>query len=131
MNDLNTIIPAHLEVSAGGQLITVKPFTFGQLPKVMTLSKTIYGHISALFDSDIDQTQVIIEAMAVGGEDLIAMICLSTGKSREWFDTLEMDDGVRLTGAFLEVNLGFFVRKVMPELKITTQRLKNVALPTP
>jgi hypothetical protein len=127
MQDLNTIIPTTIEVQVGDEVITVKPFTFGQLPKVMSLSKTIYGHISSLFtESTPDQAAIIIEAMSFGGEDFIGLMSLSTGKPRGWFDTLEMDDGVKVAAAFLEANLGFFVRKVLPELKTSMESLQKM-----
>ena len=123
MSDLNILFPSStVELSSGA--VTVKPFTFGQLPKVLNKARTIYGAISHLMDGGGDETLVVIEIMSVGGEDLLELVSLSIGKPREFFDTLQMDEGVRLVSTFLEVNLSFFVQRVLPEFKKAVTNLQ-------
>jgi len=122
MSDLKVIFPAStVELSSGA--ITVKPFTFGQLPKVLQKAQTIYGGIAHLMDNGAD-TAAVVQIMAVGGEDLLELVSLSIGKPREFFDTLQIDEGVLLVSTFLEVNLSFFVQRVLPEFKAAVTKLQ-------
>lgn len=57
---------------------------------------------------------LIMKAMEIGGDDLFDLIVMCSNVDREFIDTLEVDEGIKLVGAFLEVNLSFFVQKVMP-----------------
>lgn len=116
MSDLKTLFPAQ-HIDLAGRTITVKPFTFGQLPKVLTKARTVYGAIAHLIEKDMSEAGLILEVMAVGGEDLMDLVCLSIGEDRDFLDTLQIDEGVKLVGTFLEVNLSFFVQRVLPEFK--------------
>ena len=128
MSDLNTIFPGTEVTLSTGESFTLKPFKFGQLPKVLHLSKGIFGHISSMFSAgaDLNDATLISEVLAHGGENFIQLLCLATGKPRDWFDELESVDGVQLSTAFLEVNVSFFVQKLLPELKKSAQKLNQV-----
>lgn len=123
MTDLQTLFPeVTVELSSGP--VVVKPFTFGQLPKVLAKAKNVYGGVSHLLDDGSNEAAVILEIMAVGGDDLLDLISLSISKQRDFFDTLSMDEGVKLTGIFLEVNLSFFVQRVLPQFKEAMSKLQ-------
>ena len=123
MSDLTTLFPNNtVETSSG--VVTVKPFTFGQLPLVLKKARTIYGGVSHLLDNGSNEAAVVLEIMAVGGDDLIDLVCLSTGKDRAFFDDLQMDEGVKVVSSFLEVNLSFFVQRVLPQFKEAMAKLQ-------
>ena len=74
-----------------------------------------------------DQANVSSNLMVIigeGGEDLIELIGLGINKPRAWFDNLQGDDGITLTIAFLEVNIDFFTKKMMPQLSAAIQNAK-------
>lgn len=128
MSDLATIFPATEVTLSTGEVLVIKPFKFGQLPKVMHLSRGIFGHIQALFSSgaDLSDAALISEVLAHGGEQFIQLIALAVNKDREWFDELEAVDGVQLATTFLEVNVSFFAQKLLPELKKSAQSLNKI-----
>lgn len=128
MSDMQTIFPEiTVELSSGA--ISVKPFTFGQLPQVLKKARTVYGGVSHLLEDGTNEAAIILEIMAAGGEDLLDLVSLSINKPRSFFDTLSMDEGVKLIGAFLEVNLSFFVQKVLPQFKEVMGRLQAATGP--
>ena len=123
MSDLATLFPnSTVETSSGP--VTVKPFTFGQLPLVLKKARTIYGGVAHLLSDGSNEAAVVLEIMAVGGDDLIDLVCISTGKDRSFFDTLQMDEGVKVVSTFLEVNLSFFVQRVLPQFKEAMEKLQ-------
>jgi hypothetical protein len=89
--------------------INIRPFTFGQLPAVTKHFAAIAGGLSI--------EQVSIPALvASGGEDILAIMGIATGKPRAWFDTLDPEGGVALVAAIVAVNKETFAKKLMPAL---------------
>jgi hypothetical protein len=128
MSDLNTLFP-DVELTVQGEVLTIRPFTFGQLPKVLKLTKSFYNDIQPFFEeSQGNEAELTMKAMSVGGDDLIELIALGIKKPREWFDSLQIDDGIRVATAFLEVNLSFFAQRVLPEVKTAMSKLQSLAM---
>lgn len=126
MSDLQILFPTqHLEI--GGRTVSISPFKFGQLPKAMTKAKNIGAHLSELVaKSEGNQSleiALIIAAMEIGGDDLIDLIVMCSDVDRTFVESLGVDEGIKLTGAFLEVNLSFFVQKVLPEFQAAMSRV--------
>lgn len=126
MSDLSILFPTqHLEL--GGRTVSIAPFKFGQLPKAMSKAKNIFGHLSELVADKKEEQSLeiglIISAMEIGGDDLIDLITMCSNVDREFVEGLSVDEGIKLTGAFLEVNLSFFVQKVLPEFQAAMSRV--------
>ena len=118
---IQTLFPGKDITLNSGEVISLKPFTFGQLPQALKLSQKISGIIYSLVKEGKlqDKTAMATAVMMVlteGGEDIINLISLGVGKPRSWFDTLQSDDGLLLTLTFLEVNIDFFTKKMLPQL---------------
>ena len=114
--ELNTLLPLGKELKIRDENLTIKPFKLGELPKVF---KAIDPISKALFDSiskSGNQVEMITGLVANGGENLIDLMVIGSKKSREWVEDLELDEGIELFGAILEVNASFFVQKVLPNL---------------
>ena len=135
MDALDTLFPDHSVELSTGEVIKLKPFTFGQLPKALKLSKSLFGLISHLFTDEAQDANVrsaiIGEVFATGGEEFIQLIALGINKPRAWFDDLAAHDGIRLAGSFLEVNVGFFAQNVIPEIKKGMAKLSKVKVNGP
>jgi hypothetical protein len=106
--DLEVLFPTGKTVTANGEEITIKPYTFGQIPKVIGTVRKLSGALGENGD--------VLEAIEKGGEDLIALVMFTTGKPRDWFDSLPTDEGVALVTAIYEVNKDFFDKRVKPTL---------------
>jgi hypothetical protein len=112
-DDLKTLFKSEA-VAAGGETFDIAPFKFGQLPKVTKCLSSIAEKL---------QGGNVVEIAAAGGEDLINLVMLATGKSRAWFDELPMDEGLELIAAIITVNRDFFVARMAPILTRVTAAL--------
>ncbi|WP_298220145.1 DUF6631 family protein [Halothiobacillus sp.] len=124
MSEVDILFPEGKTITIGGEEITIKPLTFGQIPKA---SKMIAPIIKAMSSAELGGQSLLdlagnwVEIMAVGGEDLIALIGWAINKDRDWFDSLGMDDGINLIKTVIEVNSDFFTKKVIPMLPQASQ----------
>ena len=128
-NELATLFPGKEINLATGETITIKPFTFGQLPKAIKIGQKIGGLLAEMYKQGKfeDQSKTSANLMLIlseGGEDLLGLIGLGINKPRDWFDNLQGDDGINLTIAFLEVNIDFFTKKMMPQILEAMQKVK-------
>lgn len=120
-NEMDILFPEGKILTIGGEEITIKPLTFGQIPKA---SKMVAPIIKAMAKSELAGDSVIdmagnwVDVLAIGGDDLLNLIGWAIGKDRAWFDTLQMDDGVELVKSVIEVNADFFTKKVMDRLNL-------------
>ena len=137
MSDLDVLFPEGKEVLVQGESLVIKPYTFGQIARV---SKLAYPIVAALQDSGLlkietiegqanisiasDWPSRIVEIMGLGGEEFLQLVALSIGKPRAWLDTIQIDDGVTLAKAVIEVNSDFFAKRILPLLSVP----KNPAL---
>ncbi len=130
MSELETLQPEGLAVVAGGETLTILPFTFGQLVKVTKYLKPLVGAVrssgiwaterrgaEAVFKLAEDWPVRLVDAVSDGGEHLLDFIAFATGKSRDWLDGLDADAGIALAKGIFEVNADFFGRKVVPLLQ--------------
>ena len=117
MSDIQTIFPGK-DIQISGQTVTVKPFTFGQLPKVMKLMNKLSAPLQqAQARGESIDTSMLLDLLAEGSEDLISLISSSSGLSTQTINLLQPDEGIELLAAFLEVNGNFFVQKVLPQIQ--------------
>lgn len=127
--EIQTLFPGKEVILSDGEIINMKPFTFGQLPKAMKIGQKLGMLLADLYKQGKfeDQSNVSANLMVIigeGGEDLIELMGLGIGKPRAWFDNLQGDDGITLTIAFLEVNIDFFTKKMMPQLSAAIKNAK-------
>ena len=106
-----------------GEVLTLKPFTFGQLPKALKLANGIAALIQNAHASG-DFTSHALNIMADGGEDFLTLMAFGLGKDREFFDTLDAADGTLLSMEFLGVNYDFFIQRVLPLFRKGMEKLK-------
>lgn len=112
-NDLEVLQPEEVYVEVEGEKVYVKPYTFGNLLKA-------FKHLSSLYNSlqdDLTVEQLIMRALSQHGDDVIALISLSTGKPVEFFDTIGSVEGLELATLTYKVNESFFVQHLIPKLQ--------------
>lgn len=123
--DLDKLLPAGREVTAGGETLTLKPFTFGQLPRAIKLLRPVTEAVGTAGIAEFKDGNFFLSAdwplklpvlMDEAGEALVSFVAFAAGKPREWFDTLGADEGIALTKAAFEVNGDFFVKRIAPLL---------------
>jgi hypothetical protein len=110
VNEVSLLFPQGKEIEIKGEKLVIKPFGFGKFPKVVKLMKD--------FTPPKDGTSVtmgnIAEMLADNSEAVMELSVLATGKPREWFDSVAMDEGVVLLKTIVEVNADFFVKRLQP-----------------
>ncbi len=104
------------EVLADGETMTIKPFPFGKWPVAL---EKVAGLLPFVEAGDL------IGLASAGGERVIELMMLATGKPREWFDTLDPGAGIDILAALVEVNRDFFEQKVRPHLEALFPRAKS------
>lgn len=126
--DLKVLLPDQEITVNGNEVLIIKPFTFGRLPKVIKQAGAIINMFSSLpvsvFDEEgeirLDDPAVLIiltTHMADSGENLVDILCLGTGKSREWVEDLSAGDGILLLMKVWEINKDFFTRQLLPKMQ--------------
>lgn len=109
MTELDTLVPAGLELVIGGEALTIKPLKVGQLPAFLRAISPVMQQLTA---AEIDWLALIGER----GDDLLAAISIAVGKPRAWVDELAADEAILLAAKVIEVNADFFTRTVLPRL---------------
>jgi hypothetical protein len=67
--------------------------------------------------ADSAQLAVFVGSIAPHvSEDLWAVVHLATDRDAEFYDSLDLDDGMKVIAAVVEVNRDFFHQNVMPLL---------------
>lgn len=116
--DIEVLFPGKT-ITIAGEEILITPFKLTQIPEVAKLvAKYVRGADS---ESALDVPKMIEEA----GEDVFSMMCVATGKSRQWLDDLSGADGMDLLSAIIEENADFFIRKVTPQMTALGKRLTD------
>jgi hypothetical protein len=109
MSELDTLVPAGIELSVAGESITLKPLKIGQMPAFLRVISPVMKHLSA---GEINWLELFGER----GDDLLSAIAIAVGKPRAWVDELAADEAMLLAAKVIEVNADFFTRTVMPKL---------------
>ena len=120
MSELDTLVPAGIDLSIAGESIILKPLKVGQLPAFLRVISPVMKHLSA---GEINWLELFGER----GDDLLAAIAIAVGKPRDWVDGLATDDAILLAAKVIEVNADFFTRTVLPKLD---GLFNTVTLPT-
>lgn len=128
-SDLDKIIPQPNIVTVGGKSIEVKTM------KVKQLSATIKAiqPFAAAFKAG--QGQVDMSDIVMNNTDnVVDLVSILTGETKEFVEDLGIDELIIVFTRLVEVNLDFFIQKVLPLLSGAMGRLTvglpNVAKPT-
>lgn len=128
-SDLDKIIPQTNEVTVGGKTIEIKTM------KVKQLSATIKAiqPFAAAFKAG--QGQVDMADIVMNNTDnVVDLVHILTGESKEFIEELGIDELIIVFTRLVEVNLDFFIQKVLPLLSEAMGRLTvgmpSVAKPT-
>lgn len=138
VESLETIVPVAQEpLIIGGKSVTPKVIKVNQVGPVLAAIRPFNGHIKAAMamsaaGGNPAQNFDVLEVLEHHSDNLITLVTTLTGESREFIGDLDLDDMIKITVAVMEVNLDFFIRKVLPLLSGEMARLgKGLLKPTP
>lgn len=125
MSELAVMFPEGKTLSIHDANLTIKPFKFGELSKVIKLTDGIMGDLVGASQSK-DITGVLRSVLGDHGEQVAELMAMASKQSVDWVNNLEVDEAIELFAAVIEVNADFFIRKVLPSL---TARMQVMAAP--
>ena len=122
MSDIKLAAPS-MEVLVGDEVLTIRPYFFGQLPTVLPLITAISSSVE-VFKEDIPLGTMIQAIMASCCEEVVQLLVVATGKPRAWFNTLENDrPALELMTAVVLLNHAQFTKKLMPAVQSLASQL--------
>ena len=116
---LDELIPPQIEITIGGETLTITPIRAGKFPTFIRAIRPVIPH---LVQEPIDFLAMIDE----GGEHLLDAVALALGKPRTFVDALDIADLIRGARAMIEVNVDFFIHRLLPEVTAATQSLAGL-----
>lgn len=116
--DLNKIIPTDEPLTIGGKTITPRTMKVKQLPAVLKAVQPFAGAFKGGVQS-LDIPTLLIDHTP----NVVELVHQLTGEDKEWVENLELDEMIEVFTKVVEVNLDFFIRKVLPLLSGAMARL--------
>lgn len=126
MSELAVMFPEGKALSIHDANLTIKPFKFGELSKVIKLTDGLLGAVVGAMKYKQDIVYVIKTIIGDNGDQVAELLALSSKQSVEWVNDLEVDEAIELFTAVIEVNADFFIRKVLPQM---TNHMASLAAP--
>jgi hypothetical protein len=121
--ELDKLFPAGQTLTIKETELTITPFKLGELPNVFKVIDPITKLVLDAIGTTGNQMESLSKIMVLGGDNVLDLLAVGSRQPRAWIDQLELDEGVQLLTAILEVNASFFVQKVLPLL---TKAVKTV-----
>lgn len=116
---LDQLLGAAVSVTVAEQTLEIRPFTFGQLPRVLEI-------VGPFLAGLIQQGQLDLSGIIERDSERALRLCaLATGKPRAWFDAVPADEGLRLLAAIAEANADFFSSRLAPAAADLWPRMKS------
>lgn len=127
-SDLDKIIPQTNEVTVGGKIIEIKTMKVKQLSATIKAIQPFAATLSG--QGQVDMASVVMNNM----DNVVDLVGILTGEPKEFVEELGIDELIIVFTRLVEVNLDFFIQKVLPLLSGAMGRLTvglpNVAKPT-
>ena len=120
-SDLGVILPSPVTLSMGGKEVEVKRIKVKQIVQVMAAIQPFYNELKELGikRGSLNDEEVKARLLAffmTNGEDLFSLMAILSDQPLEFIEELDLDEAVILLTAILEVNLDFFIQKVLPSI---------------
>jgi hypothetical protein len=120
MDDFATFPPQPQSLEIAGDTLSLTPIRVGEVPALLAAIKPIAPH---LVNGDPDWLALLTEH----GDAILDALAIAARQPREWVEALSLDDAVQLATALFEVNVDFFVQRVVPAIQSAAARIdRNV-----
>lgn len=116
-------------VEAGGTTFEVVPLRVHQIPKFARAIRPLMPALQGAIDFKKGQVQLnlnVLELLDEHGERVTEAVAVASQRSAEDVGDLELDDFIKLARAVIEVNLDFFVRRLLPALTDSIDTLNSL-----
>lgn len=120
MTELDILFPNGKEIVLAGTTFIIKPFTFGQMPKVIKVLQLAGAQVEQLKLQGKSATPAVaLSVIAECGEELIKLMAEILKVDADFISNLSQEEAIELLKSFYEVNSDFFKSRVMPLLTKT------------
>jgi hypothetical protein len=120
MDDFASFPPQPQSLEIAGDTLALTPIRVGEVPALLAAIKPIAPH---LVNGDPDWLALLTEH----GDAILDALAITARRPREWVEALSLDDAVQLATALFEVNVDFFVQRVVPAIQSAAARIdRNV-----
>jgi hypothetical protein len=120
MDDFASFPPQPQSLEIAGDTLALTPIRVGEVPALLAAIKPIAPH---LVNGDPDWLALLTEH----GDAILDALAIAARRPREWVEALSLDDAVQLATALFEVNVDFFVQRVVPAIQSAAARIdRNV-----
>lgn len=123
--ELSDLIPPVIEVSVAGEVIAVTPIKVREL---MAFTQAISPILKVLVkESDQDWAGLNISELLMNHTDeVIRAVAIGIRREVEFVNDLDIDELIKLGNVVFEVNIDFFIRKVLPEMGQVVGRIVSM-----
>lgn len=119
--DISAVIPEYKTLTIAGGEVVIRQIKLGQIPAVLRAVQPITHMLKQ--DQPLDLQSMF---MLYAG-DCLTLLQVLSGKPADWINALDIDDGIRLFTSLLEVNIDFFVLRILPLLPEVMGQLRAKA----
>ena len=116
MEEIKVIFPESKSIKIGEDVVSVKEFKTGDLPKVVELVEAIFEEKGILDNPENKATMMKVVTQAVGkhADKVFELIALSTDLDIETIKSHRINVTIKLIETVFIVNLDFLTETVMP-----------------
>lgn len=107
--ELATLFPAARSVTVAGRTVEIKPCGIAQAGRIIDAGMPLYA-------IHVERGAELLSFIEEEPEAVNALIIAATGFDAEWVASLQPMDKIDLINEWLEVNGGFFFRRLVPKL---------------
>ncbi len=124
MSTIQAVIPQSNELTIAGEVIKIEAAKVGKLPKILQVIQPIAHLITNIKQGEsLDLSGLFMLYMS----DALELTAVLADKPRDWVDNLGIDQALQLFTALLEVNLDFFMSRVLPLVVDAMNKFASVA----
>lgn len=109
-------------VEISGQQYEIKPLKTAQVPDIMELAESFIDKFSGVDNLEAELAKIVI----THSRDLIKAVTVASRIPKNVIDELDLDEFLELTMAVVEVNLDFFVNRLLPALQAMPERAQKI-----
>ena len=115
MDGFKTFPPEPVVVTLSGTALELTPIRLGELPRLLAVVRPLAEEIT----SDPDWMALL----GRHGDAVLDLLAITTRRERAWINDLSLEDAVQLAATVFEVNADFFVRRVVPGITRSADKL--------